>query len=164
MIRSKSFVKSDQKRNLLLAMANRREVVWSGSEAILAETPLLRKASLENGLIVVPRFPNSELLRPSASGFSEGGQIRAMSGTKDLFGEGFRLTRIAVPRDHTLWRQLREAGEARRNHGQARRQSLHQGNRQTFIDGREHEQIKSGEKTRHIETCAVEEDAIRDAE
>ena len=147
--------------NLTLATVNGGVAVLVRCQVIQGVTVLLDEACLEKGLIVVPGFPDAEPLRPSASGFSEGGQIPPTGGKENLFGEGFRLARIAVPRDHALRRQLREAGKARRNDGQARSHGLHQGNGQAFIDGGKYEEIESGEKTGYIQTAAVEEHALR---
>lgn len=139
------------------------EVIRVLGQVVQGVTIPFCEAGLDDGLIGVPGFSDGELLRPSAGGSSDGGEIMPVRGAEDLFGKRFRLTRTAVPCDDTLWRQLREAGKSRRNHRQARGHGLHEGNGQAFIEGREHEQIESGKKTRNIEAGAVEEYAIRDA-
>ncbi len=86
-----------------LAMADSCKVVRSGSEAVLAETPLLRETRLEDGLIVVPGFPDAELLRPSASGFSEGGQITSDGRRRGFVRRGIPADRdCSTPRSHSL--------------------------------------------------------------
>jgi hypothetical protein len=78
---------SNREPKALLAAVNRGEVSRAGCELVHRETFLLRQARFEDGLIVVPGFPDGELLRPSASRSSEGGKITSLGGTEDLFGE-----------------------------------------------------------------------------
>jgi len=68
------------------------------------------------------------------------------------------MSRSAVPRDHSFWGEFREPGKTCRNNRQACCQGFHQGNRQTFIDRGEHEEIEGGEKTGDTETRSVEKD------
>src|ERR1700722_2474886 len=158
MVRSCASAKSDQTWNLLLATADLREGVRSTRQPFDGITLIFSEARLEDGLIVVPGFSDGELLCPSAGRFSKGGKITPVGGTKDLFGERFGMSRGAVPCDHRFWGEFCEAGKTCRNDRQARREGFHQGNRQTFIDRGEHEEIESGEKTGDIETGAVKED------
>lgn len=116
---------SDRKSNSLMAAVDRCETGRAGRLAVHLIMPLLREACLEDGLIVVPGFPDGELLCPTPSGFAQGRKIKSIGSAENLFGEQFGMTRSAVPRDDVLRCQLREAGKTCRNDRKASRQSFH---------------------------------------
>ena len=55
----------------LSAKPRRQEVVPSGRYAISGGASLLCEASLEDGLILMPSFPDAKFLRPAAGGFAQ---------------------------------------------------------------------------------------------
>jgi len=116
---------SDRESNSLMAAVDRRETGRAGRLAVHLIMPLLREACLEDGLIVVPGFPDGEILCPAPSGFAQGRKIKPIGSAEDFFGEQFGMTRSAVPRDDVLRRQLCEAGKTCGNDRQASCQRFH---------------------------------------